>query len=61
MEKVSGYFRLLGIIMKPLASHQFCKIMQKTAESLGLDYIGTHSLLKTFGYSYYKKQRIYRV
>lgn len=47
--------------MKPLASHQFYKIMQKTAESLGLDYIETHSLRKTFGYSYYKKQRIYRV
>lgn len=31
--------------------------MQKTAESLGLDYIGTHTLRKTFGDSYYKKTK----
>ena len=43
--------------MKPLATHQYYKIMQKTAESLGLDYIGTHSLRKTFGYTYYKKTK----
>lgn len=42
---------------KHLATHQFYKIMQKTAESLNLDYIGTHSLRKTFGYSYYKKTK----
>lgn len=42
---------------KHLASHQYYKIMQKTAESLDLDYIGTHSLRKTFGYSYYKKTK----
>lgn len=42
---------------KHLASHQYYKIMQKTAESLGLDYIGTHSLRKTFGYTYYKKTK----
>ncbi|GEB30319.1 site-specific recombinase [Enterococcus casseliflavus] len=42
---------------KHLATHQYYKIMQKTAESLNLDYIGTHSLRKTFGYSYYKKTK----
>lgn len=42
---------------KHLATHQFYKIMQKTAESLNLDYIGTHSLRKTFGYSYYKRTK----
>lgn len=42
---------------KHLTTHQYYKIMQKTAESLGLDYIGTHSLRKTFGYTYYKKTK----
>ncbi|VFA57518.1 site-specific recombinase [Enterococcus hirae] len=39
---------------RPLATHQYYKIMQKTADLLGLDYVGTHTLRKTFGYSYYK-------
>lgn len=42
---------------KPLASHQFYKIMQKVADNLGLDYIGTHTMRKTFGYSYYQKYK----
>lgn len=42
---------------KHLASHQYYKIMQKTAESLDLDYIGTHTLRKTFGYTYYQKTK----
>ncbi|EGP4922511.1 MULTISPECIES: site-specific integrase [Enterococcus] len=42
---------------KPLSTHQYYKIMQKTAEMLDLDYIGTHSLRKTFGYTYYKKTK----
>ncbi|EGO8292579.1 tyrosine-type recombinase/integrase [Enterococcus faecalis] len=42
---------------KHLATHQYYKIMQKTAESLGLDYIGTHTLRKTFGYTYYQKTK----
>ncbi|EGP5404011.1 site-specific integrase, partial [Enterococcus faecium] len=42
---------------KPLSNHQFYKIMQKTAEMLDLDYIGTHTLRKTFAYSYYKKTK----
>ncbi|MFO7196526.1 tyrosine-type recombinase/integrase [Enterococcus faecium] len=42
---------------KHLATHQFYKIMQKTANFLDLDYIGTHTLRKTFGYSYYKKTK----
>ncbi|WP_270787938.1 site-specific integrase [Enterococcus casseliflavus] len=42
---------------KHLATHQFYKIMQKTANFLDLDYIGTHTLRKTFGYTYYQKTK----
>jgi len=31
--------------------------MQKTANFLDLDYIGTHTLRKTFGYTYYQKTK----
>lgn len=42
---------------KHLATHQYYKIMQKTANILDLDYIGTHTLRKTFGYNYYQKTK----
>lgn len=42
---------------KHLATHQFYKIMQKTANFIDLDYIGTHTLRKTFGYTYYQKTK----
>lgn len=42
---------------RPLASHQFYKIMQKTADLLELDYVGTHTLRKTFAYFYYKRTK----
>lgn len=42
---------------KKLSSHQYYKIMQKIADNLGLDYIGTHTMRKTFGYSYYQKYK----
>ncbi|MDT2813283.1 tyrosine-type recombinase/integrase [Vagococcus carniphilus] len=42
---------------KPLATHQYYKIMQKVAKDLELDYIGTHTMRKTFGYAYYQKTK----
>ncbi|MGF2054166.1 tyrosine-type recombinase/integrase [Vagococcus fluvialis] len=42
---------------KSLATHQYYKIMQKVAENLDLDYIGTHSMRKTFGYMYYNQYK----
>ncbi|HHA4382521.1 TPA: tyrosine-type recombinase/integrase [Enterococcus faecium] len=42
---------------KHLASHQYYKIMQKVADSMGLDYIGTHTLRKTFSYFFLKHNR----
>lgn len=42
---------------KKLSSHQYYKILQKVADNLGLDYIGTHTMRKTFGYSYYQKYK----
>ena len=42
---------------KPLASHQYYKIMQKVADSMGLDYIGTHTLRKTFSCFFLKHNR----
>ncbi|EGO2748143.1 hypothetical protein IGJ21_000447 [Enterococcus sp. DIV2416] len=42
---------------KHLASHQYYKIMQKTADLLELDYVGTHTLRKTFAYFYYKRTK----
>ena len=40
-----------------LASHQYYKILQKIADNLGLDYIGTHTLRKTFSYFFLKKNK----
>ncbi|MGH1856392.1 tyrosine-type recombinase/integrase [Enterococcus faecalis] len=40
-----------------LASHQYYKILQKIAKNLGLDYIGTHTLRKTFSYFFLKQNK----
>jgi integrase len=38
-----------------LSRSQAWRILQRAAESIGLENIGTHSLRKTFGYQVYKK------
>lgn len=40
-----------------LASQQYYKILQKVADNLGLDYIGTHTLRKTFSYFFLKQNK----
>lgn len=42
---------------KRLSCHQYYKILQKTAEALEMDYIGTHTLRKTFAYHYYLRTK----
>lgn len=42
---------------KYLTANQYYKILQKTATNLNLDYIGTHTMRKTFGYWYYKEYK----
>lgn len=41
----------------PIQRVQAYKILNKVAEKVGLDEIGTHTLRKTFGYHYYKKTK----
>ncbi|EGQ3068515.1 tyrosine-type recombinase/integrase [Staphylococcus pseudintermedius] len=40
---------------KPIQRVQAYRIINKSAESIGLKNIGTHSLRKTFGYHYYQR------
>lgn len=40
---------------KPISRVQAYRILNKAADSIGIDSIGTHSMRKTFGYHYYKK------
>ena len=42
---------------KHLASHQYYKILQRVADNLNLDYIGTHTLRKTFSYFFLKQNK----
>lgn len=42
---------------KHISSNQYYKILQKIANTLGLDYIGTHTMRKSFGYWYYKEYK----
>lgn len=42
---------------KHLSSNQYYKILQKVAKNLNLDYIGTHTMRKSFGYWYYKEYK----
>ena len=39
--------------MNHLSEHQYYKILQKTADLLGFDFIGTHTLRKTFARFFY--------
>lgn len=40
---------------KPISRVQAYRILNKAAESIGIESIGTHSMRKTFGYHYYKR------
>ena len=42
---------------RQLSKHQYYKILVKVADQLELDYVGTHTLRKTFAYHYYQKTR----
>lgn len=42
---------------RQLASHQYYKILQKVADNLDLDYIGTHTLRKTFSYFFLQQNK----
>lgn len=42
---------------KHISSNQYYKILQKIANIIGLDYIGTHTMRKTFGYWYYREYK----
>ena len=38
-----------------ITEKQFYKIMAKTGDLLGINYLGTHTMRKTFGYHHYQK------
>src|SRR5699024_8428531 len=40
---------------KPISTVQAYRILRQAADLIGLDYIGTHSMRKTFGYHHYKR------
>jgi integrase len=40
---------------KPITRVQAYRVLNKTAQEIGLDEIGTHTLRKTFGYHFYKR------
>ncbi|WHZ05859.1 site-specific integrase [Neobacillus sp. YX16] len=40
---------------KPITRVQAYRVLNKTAQEIGLDEIGTHTLRKTFGYWFYKR------
>lgn len=42
---------------KPISRVQAYRILNHSANSIGLSEIGTHSMRKTFGYHYYKKTK----
>lgn len=42
---------------KHITANQYYKILQKVAHQLNLDYIGTHTMRKSFGYWYYKEYK----
>lgn len=42
---------------KHITSNQYYKLLQKVAKELEIDYLGTHSMRKTFGYWYYKEYK----
>jgi integrase len=42
---------------KPITRIQAYRVLNKAAEEVGLDEIGTHTLRKTFGYWFYKKHK----
>jgi integrase len=42
---------------QPISRVQAYRVLNKTARSIGLDEIGTHTLRKTFGYWFYKQTK----
>jgi integrase len=42
---------------KPITRVQAYRVLNKVAQELGLEEIGTHTLRKTFGYHFYKKTK----
>jgi integrase len=42
---------------KPISRVQAYRVLNKTAKSIGLEEIGTHTLRKTFGYHFYKNTK----
>lgn len=42
---------------KHISSNHYYKILQKVAKNLNIDYIGTHTMRKSFGYWYYKEYK----
>lgn len=42
---------------KHISSNQYYKILMKVAHNLDLDYIGTHTMRKSFGYWFYKEYK----
>lgn len=42
---------------KPISTTQAYRVMDKVADWLGRDDVGTHTMRKTFGYHYYKKTK----
>ncbi len=42
---------------KPITRVQAYRILNKVADKLGIQEIGTHTLRKTFGYMHYKKYK----
>lgn len=42
---------------QPISTTQAYRVFQKTADLLGRDDIGTHTLRKTFGYHYYQQTK----
>lgn len=42
---------------KPITTTQAYRVLVKAGEMADMDYIGTHTMRKTFGYHYYKKYK----
>lgn len=43
--------------LKNITTRQAYNVLKEAADEIGIDYFGTHSLRKSFGYHYYKKTK----
>lgn len=57
MEDVEYLFKSRNNANKPITRVQAYRILNKAAQKVGLNEIGTHSLRKTFGYFHYRKHK----